>query len=241
MKKFLVKSLVISALILAISPEFTYASEQKIEFKEQIFQFENADKAHAFINQKIRQNWLNQKLEHQKDFDRQFLENKKDLLLDKSLQFPDWTLACETIVYANTPKFFSARNSFGDYTGGAHGHCWTDSFNVVFENQDEVKELSFFDIFDESKKSEIATLLISEILTQVEGCWEKSQLQEMGTDGLLKEVCAFVFCKKGVEIFFNKYSVACGASGNAPILIEYKKLSKITLPYLQTIEQELLK
>ena len=52
---------------------------------------------------------------------------------------------------------------------------------------------------------------------------------------LLNAIDGFALRKDGLEIFFKKYFVACGACSTAPILIEYARISDIANPVFDII------
>ena len=136
-----------------------------------------------------------------------------------------YEVAAETKVYVNTPKFFSARNDYYTYTGGAHGDSMSEGFNIVFNDDGTITRLSLFDVIDINKTDEFVKLVLSK-LKQKYGKMLALDDIKTNTD-LLNAIDGFVLRKDGMEIFFKKYSVACGACSTAPILIEYNAIPKL--------------
>ena len=136
-----------------------------------------------------------------------------------------YEVAAETKVYVNTPKFFSARNDYYTYTGGAHGDSMSEGFNIVFNDDGTITRLSLFDVIDINKTDEFVKLVLSK-LKQKYGKMLALDDIKTNTD-LLNAIDGFVLRKDGMEIFFEKYSVACGACSTAPILVEYNAIHNL--------------
>ena len=136
-----------------------------------------------------------------------------------------YEVSAETKVYVNTPKFFSARNDYHTYTGGAHGDSMSEGFNIVFNDDGTITRLSLFNVIDVNRTDEFVKLVLSK-LKQKYGKMLALDDIKTNTD-LLNAIDGFVLRKDGMEIFFKKYSVACGACSTAPILVEHGRISDI--------------
>ena len=184
---------------------------------DKIFTFEEDSAAHQTINEMLRKKFAELKTE----ITSEAAEAKRDL----EASHIQYEVSAETKVYVNIPKFFSARNDYYTYTGGAHGDSMSEGFNIVFNDDGTITRLSLFDVIDVNKTDEFVKLVLEKLKTKYDKMLALDDIKT-NTD-LLNAIDGFVLRKDGLEIFFKKYSVACGACSTAPILIEYKTIPKL--------------
>lgn len=183
---------------------------------DKIFTFEEDSAAHQTINEMLRKKFTELKTE----ITSEAAEAKRDL----EASHIQYEVSAETKVYVNTPKFFSARNDYYTYTGGAHGDSMSEGFNIVFNDDGTITRLSLFDVIDASKTDEFVKLVLEKLKLKY---GKMLALDDIKTNtDLLNAIDGFVLRKDGMEIFFKKYSVACGTCYTAPILIEYNAIPK---------------
>lgn len=212
MKRFLV---LLAFLIVFIC---SCATTENYRITENIFSFGNSDSVHIAINKLMRDRFLKLKSELiETDSEYREAEKKEGIKYPNKLE-----LIAKTEVFINTPKFFSARNDYYIYTGGAHGDCASEGFNIVFDNVGNFKDLKLFDVFPSNNKDKLSKLIIEKLKkTYTDGLL----LDDIKTyDDLINAIDGFVIKHEGIEIFFKKYYVACGACGTAPIFFNFKEL-----------------
>lgn len=205
-------------------------TEPTYSIKENLYSFDSTDSAHLAINKLIQKHFWELKAELL-ETDKEYRESEKT----EGIKYPDsLELIAKTEVFINTPKFFSARNDYYIYTGGAHGDCASEGFNIVFDKTGNFKNLKLFDIFPENKKVELSKLVIEKLKkTYPDGLL----LGDIKTSAdLINAIDGFVIKQDGIEIFFKKYTVACGACGTTPIFFGFKDIGlDILLPYLNQL------
>ena len=184
---------------------------------DKIFTFEEDSAAHQTINEMLRKKFTELKTE----ITSEAAEAKRDL----EASHIQYEVSAETKVYVNIPKFFSARNDYYTYTGGAHGDSMSEGFNIVFNDDGTITRLSLFDVIDANKTDEFVKLVLEKLKLKY---GKMLALDYIKTNSdLLNAIGGFILRKDDMEIFFKKYSVACGACSTAPILIEYKTIPKL--------------
>lgn len=214
---------ILTYIILALT--LCACTKSNCTISDKIFAFEEDSAAHQTINEMRR---------------KKFAELKTEIAAEaaEAKRAPEtahiqYEVAAETKVYVNAPKFFSARNDYCTYTGGGHGDSMSEGFNIVFNDDGTITRLSLFDVIDINKTDEFVKLVLSK-LKQKYG--KALALDDIKTNTeLLNAIDGFVLRKEGMEIFFKKYSVACGACSTAPILVEYN-----AIPNLMRINIDLL-
>lgn len=179
------------------------------EITDKIFAFGENTAAHQAVNKMLREKFTALKSG--------VIAEAKALGKDPETAHIKCELAAETTVYINKPEFFSARNDYYTYTGGAHGHAESEGFNIVFNRDGSVTRLGLFDVVDENKAEEFAKLVRAELGSKYAGMVFVEEIR--ADSALLQSIRGFAIRKDGMEIFFEKYSVAAGACGTAPILI----------------------
>ena len=192
---------------------------------DKIFAFKEDSAAHQTINEMLRKKFAELKTE--------IAAEASEAKRDPETAHIQYEVSAETKVYVNTPKFFSARNDYCTYTGGGHGDSMSEGFNIVFNDDGTITRLLLFDVIDINKTDEFVKLVLSK-LKQKYGKMLALDDIKTNTD-LLNAIDGFVLRKDGMEIFFKKYSVACGACSTAPILVEYN-----AIPNLMRINIDLL-
>lgn len=206
---------ILTYIILALT--LCACTKSNCTISDKIFAFEEDSTAHQTINEMLRKKFAELKTE----ITSEAAEAKRDL----EASHIQYEVSAETKVYVNIPKFFSARNDYYTYTGGAHGDSMSEGFNIVFNDDGTITRLSLFDVIDINKTDEFVKLVLSK-LKQKYGKMLALDDIKTNTD-LLNAIDGFVLRKDGMEIFFKKYSVACGACSTAPILIEYNAIPKL--------------
>ena len=202
-------------IILAIS--LCACTKSNSTISDKIFAFKEDSAAHQTINEMLRKKFAELKTE--------IAAEASEAKRDPETAHLQYEVSAETKVYVNTPKFFSARNDYCTYTGGGHGDSMSEGFNIVFNDDGTITRLSLFDVIDINKTDEFVKLVLSK-LKQKYGKMLALDDIKTNTD-LLNAIDGFVLRKDGLEIFFKKYSVACGACSTAPILVEYGRISDI--------------
>lgn len=206
---------ILTYIILALT--LCACTKSNCTITDKIFAFKEDSAAHQTINEMLRKKFAELKTEIAAEAS----ESKRD----PETAHLQYKVAAETKVYVNTPQFFSARNDYYTYTGGGHGDSMSEGFNIVFNDDGTITRLSLFDVIDTNKTDEFVKLVLSK-LKQKYGKMLALDDIKTNTD-LLNAIDGFVLRKDGLEIFFKKYSVACGACSTAPILVEYNAISKL--------------
>ena len=199
---------ILTYIILALT--LCACTKSNCTITDKIFAFEEDSAAQQTINEMLRKKFAELKTE--------IAAEAAEAKRDPETAHIQYEVAAETKVYVNTPKFFSARNDYYTYTGGAHGDSMSEGFNIVFNDDGTITILSLFDVIDINKTDEFVKLVLSK-LKQKYGKMLALDDIKTNTD-LLNAIDGFALRKDGMEIFFKKYSVACGACSTAPILIE---------------------
>lgn len=214
---------ILTYIILALS--LFACTKSNCTITDKIFAFKGDSTTYQTINEMLR---------------KKFAELKTEIAAEaaEAKRYPEtahlqYEIAAETKVYVNTPQFFSARNDYRIYTGGAHGDSMSEGFNIVFNDDGTITRLSLFDVIDVNKTDEFVKLVLSKLKQKYDKMLALDDIKT-NTD-LLNAIDGFVLRKDGLEIFFKKYSVACGACSTAPILIEYN-----AIPNLMHINIDLL-
>lgn len=214
---------ILTYIILALT--LCACTKSNCTITDKIFAFKEDSAAHQTINEMLRKKFAELKTE--------IAAEAAEAKRDPEAAHIQYEVSAETKVYVNTPKFFSARNDYHTYTGGAHGDSMSEGFNIVFNDDGTITRLSLFNVIDVNKTDEFVKLVLSK-LKQKYGKMLALDDIKTNTD-LLNAIDGFVLRKDGLEIFFKKYSVACGACSTAPILIEYN-----AIPNLMRINIDLL-
>lgn len=199
---------ILAYIILALS--LCACTKNNCTITDKIFAFKGDSAAHQTINEMLRKKFAELKTE--------IASETAEAKRDPETTHLQYEVAAETKVYVNTPKFFSARNDYYTYTGGAHGDSMSEGFNIVFNDDGTITRLSLFNVIDVNKTDEFVKLVLSK-LKQKYGKMLALDDIKTNTD-LLNAIDGFVLRKDGLEIFFKKYSVACGTCSTAPILLE---------------------
>ena len=214
---------ILTYIILALS--LFACTKSNCTITDKIFAFKGDSTTYQTINEMLR---------------KKFAELKTEIAAEaaEAKRYPEtahlqYEIAAETKVYVNTPQFFSARNDYRIYTGGAHGDSMSEGFNIVFNDDGTITRLSLFDVIDVNKTDEFVKLVLSKLKQKYDKMLALDDIKT-NTD-LLNAIDGFVLRKDGLEIFFKKYSVACGACSTAPIRIEYN-----AIPNLMHINIDLL-
>lgn len=193
-----------------------------VSIKREIFQFrENPNAAQKFINAR-----LYEKYElHKKELKKMFAAILADENYDGSAA---WSLFAQSKVCVNTPKFFSAKNSYYIYSGGANGMSFEEGFNFEISG-DTTKEIKLSELFSaklqwKTRLLELALKSVSQNFPDVEITLSKSEIQD--PEALGKVSSGFVLHGDEMEILFPKYSIACGAAGCMFAKIKYSELEE---------------
>lgn len=214
---------ILTYIILALT--LCACTKSNCTITDKIFAFKEDSAAHQTINEMLRKKFAELKTEIAAEAS----ESKRD----PETAHLQYEVAAETKVYVNTPQFFSARNDYYTYTGGGHGDSMSEGFNIVFNDDGTITRLSLFDVIDINKTDEFVKLVLEKLKLKY---GKMLALDDIKTNtDLLNAIDGFVLRKDGLEIFFKKYSVACGACSTAPILVEYN-----AIPNLMHINIDLL-
>lgn len=211
----------ISIILISILTLCSCMTEPTYSIKENLYSFDSTDSAHIDINKLMQKRFLELKSELIAT-DSEYRESEKK----EGIKYPNkLELIAKTEVFINTPKFFSARNDYCIYTGGAHGDCASEGFNIVFDGIGNFKNLKLFDVFPENKKDELSKLVIEKLKKTYPDGLLLGDIKK--PDDLINAIDGFVIKQGGIEIFFNKYGVACGACGTTPIFLDFKEIASL--------------
>ena len=115
--------------------------------------------------------------------------------------------------------------SFEEYTGGAHGYNYNISLSFDPESG---KDIALGDVIMENSEDKLIELL-QEALT---GHFKVKDREELVKNGYIFDKPLFiskniVFGEKSLKFIYNPYEIACYASGEIILEVEYEKLKDI--------------
>ena len=205
------------ALVVGCAP-VSGGNSSEIKICRQIYKFDGSRACAAKANEAICRDFLSHLLE----FERQANAYKADAALPAR----ELVFCARSRIFFDGQKFFSCRNIYDTYLGGAHGHEESTCFNFVFGEGGAVKNLGLFDVFDFSKREGLSALIAGELVGRYKG----GLLVDLGAPGasdyILNSIAGFAISRDKVWIFFRKYSVACGACAQAPISLDMQSARK---------------
>lgn len=193
-----------------------------ISIKREIFQFrENPNGAQNYINAR-----LLEKYEFHKN---ELKQNLVEILsCEDCATAANLSLCVQTKLCVNSPKLFSAKNSYYIYSGGANGMSYEEGFNFEISG-DSAKEIKLSELFNSESewKPVLLKLAIKSVLQKfpdIDILLSSDEIQ--AADTFEKVVSGFVLTSQGMEILFPKYSISCGAAGCLFAKVEYSELEK---------------